>query len=906
MQCRALHAQQGLLAGIGHRVSSFIFGAMPAQSSETRPLVKVLAEAGEDEDEKYLYVLVRNSLQKWFLEEAGQEKLCSECDLDRPMKEQFHAALWERENTLPSQLKVWCIDMQLTADGVMILMAALNPLVSQQLHFALGVVDTRTLSSGSDDRPCSFETFSVLKFVEQYTERDEENLLGYKFVMPSVHRRTSYVYNINKVFCISSPDAAGEMDIIDFKHDRILGAGSYEGTPLFFSFMNGIICIRSVHAPAHDTSGTPQLLMREPVPEDPENETVEEKRYAKLRSAFVLFCRSELLKSEAIIDEMFPSQTTSGEGESALDQSVADLSRKLIDDIPVSDPRWTQSVHGGGAATSTSSLIILNQLEDKLRAHNLLINFLKGVGLWNRLRTVTVDSTPMATTLLLKGHAEKLVAAMHLRTLQTEHPALVDAGIKRAIQNRISLPTGKLTATDRFYQMVSEFDSIFPATLEEEEAQLEKDCSPRDEFTLITTVNLIFVKVLQEACLFRDKEQLTYETDQEVNVEHHPWTARLGNVISKQHALTTSNAVPLADDAASRGLVYQQLTDLADLILHDYKVRLDSLGHNPAAYEAVELKFQQDRSKLIAPLVKVTQYERATALAEKYYDFGSLVEICEATGNRERLEEYTKQFAAQDFSEFLFKWYLDKGYSAKLLQLPASYHRDLSQFLKGHDTLSWLHDIRTGDLGRAAETLEELGLREEKYLSKKKTLLSLSKLAALASEDPPEICEARVQSVNRGHDLIMYQETLPSSLLEAYCMDPDTMRVLTPEEMIQMYISEDNVDANEYDFMKALELLDFLPRDGSHTEELRMQIWCQAILRDQWEDLDTDNPVATMKTLLFFRIIELAFCQDVNLRDFLPSLDGLLSARQLEILSDNAGFLFMLQAGYEHIQSLIA
>lgn len=48
----------------------------------------------------------------------------------------------------------------------------------------------------------------------------------------------------------------------------------------------------------------------------------------------------------------------------------------------------------------------------------------------------------------------------------------------------------------------------------------------------------------------------------------------------------------------------------------------------------------------------------------------------------------------------------------------------------------------------------------------------------------------------------------------------------------QMYISKDNVDANEYDFIKALELLDFV-EVSSRAEMLRLRIWCQAILRDQ-------------------------------------------------------------------------
>lgn len=91
------------------------------------------------------------------------------------------------------------------------------------------------------------------------------------------------------------------------------------------------------------------------------------------------------LKSEAIVDEVFPGHCEiSLEPDSALDQCVRQLGRRLVDDVPASDPRWMQP-HGTSTA---SSLLIHHQLEDKLEAHGLFLNFLKGVNLWNRVSSL--------------------------------------------------------------------------------------------------------------------------------------------------------------------------------------------------------------------------------------------------------------------------------------------------------------------------------------------------------------------------------------------------------------------------------------------------------------------------------------------------------------------------------------
>ncbi len=153
------------------------------------------------------------------------------------------------------------------------------------------------------------------------------------------------------------------------------------------------------------------------------------------------------------MDELFPSPgSASASVDSSLDQLVASLSEDLVDDFPASDPRWMESAGaasssssaaGGGVGSigSSMSLLILHQLKDKQTAHEFYINFLKEVGLWDKvsgikcplaernksqskhpfqLNFITLRGTPTPTALLLREHAEKTAAAISLRTIHTE------------------------------------------------------------------------------------------------------------------------------------------------------------------------------------------------------------------------------------------------------------------------------------------------------------------------------------------------------------------------------------------------------------------------------------------------------------------------------------------------------
>ena len=94
------------------------------------------------------------------------------------------------------------------------------------------------------------------------------------------------------------------------------------------------------------------------------------------------------------------------------------------------------------------------------------------------------------------------------------------------------------------------------------------------------------------------------------------------------------------------------------------------------------------------------QYHHAIELGEKYEDFHILVQLCELLEDKAKLHEYMTRFAAQGFSDFLFKQYLDEGKLRKLLSFSEDFPRELAVFLKPHNSLSWLHHTATKEYGK--------------------------------------------------------------------------------------------------------------------------------------------------------------------------------------------------------------
>ncbi|KAI4800190.1 hypothetical protein KUCAC02_013424 [Chaenocephalus aceratus] len=98
---------------------------------------------------------------------------------------------------------------------------------------------------------------------------------------------------------------------------------------------------------------------------------------------------------------------------SELDSLVTRIDLDLVDDYPASDPRWAESVPDESAGFPLTSLIILHQLEDKMKAHGCFMEFLLQVHTHTRTHPHTHTHT--------RTHTPHTHSCVHTHTHTLKH-----------------------------------------------------------------------------------------------------------------------------------------------------------------------------------------------------------------------------------------------------------------------------------------------------------------------------------------------------------------------------------------------------------------------------------------------------------------------------------------------------
>lgn len=173
-------------------------------------------------------------------------------------------------------------------------------------------------------------------------------------------------------------------------------------------------------------------------------------------------------------------------------------------------------------------------------------------------------------------------------------------------------------------------------------------------------------------------------------------------------------------------------------------------------------------------------------------------------------------------------------------------------------------------------------------------MLSLAKLAAYASEVD---MSQQIETINKELHLIDHQSQISIEVLTELGFDINNLRVLQAEEMIDLYISEEYTTATEVEFRKALELLSYVENEL----EFCNKIWCAAIKRDNWLDVNMDAPLDKINESMFYKLVELCFMLDGEI-DSLPPVEMFLNSPELKDLLEEQEFQYLLKLAYEHIR----
>ncbi|XP_055904210.1 nuclear pore complex protein Nup133 [Eupeodes corollae] len=915
---RTVKAPSGFFGGIGKKFASIIIGMNSGHDKENK-FVKVDSEKVSD-NEWNVIVLADRWVQKWIFSNNGNEQLLfEENDVMRKIRDEFHQKFWNgrAEST---EIEINLLDMQISDGKVYVFAGAVNTSHTPQMHYAIVILE-------QEPEYLRLSSFIPLKLSQFYSTGTEVNCLQLRFI---ICRSYAYLYCDKTIYPVNLLNPTGgdlEAEKIEFQlqDDHILSAAVCGNIPLFFSRNHGLVCVspsdfdnsdflNSSYSPdvftppfsdslnntaINQTVNLNSLSMYELDPDEIFNDNKDE--VSQLKAAFIYHIKRNNTMCTSILKDLVPADIGLDELDGQLDKTVVAIAEDLAEDIPAADPRWEQVEknlkHSLG---SSSSLQIISQLKEKNMALSHFVDFLHSTGLWDKLNAVSYRGLVKPTCYVVSDINEKIIAAIALKMAHNKHNKLIDEALEIVISQWKEFPSGNLTSQDLFYVRLTQFQDVIQALCQVADSKIESHHQSSAIAAFLCDLNAIILSILHEVISFREQNMAKYilPADKSNSYEYLPWTAMSGKN-GLRDSLTHLISITVKYGAKSTGepeikyKLYQQIMELIDFVLDGRKNYLESIKDNEK-YGVLLQQYESQRKELILILIDEGQYELAAKLAEKYLDFQSLVVICDQTGNQDRLDGYIEKYQEYDFSQFAINWHLRQNRQGDVFERFKGNQAALSQFLRDHPSLGWIQLIFNGDFDRAAGILFQLGQDETEFVQRKKSILSLAKLASLAADSD---LSNQVTEINAELNLVDYQEQLNEQLLLSYGYDVENPKVLKAEEIINLFISEENETATEFDFRKAIELLNYVddPCDVRH------KIWCAAILRDSWTHYDMNSALDYLQNTIFFKLIEVCYLMDGDFDEFLPSIDEFLNSSDLGSLTQDKSFQYLIKLAYEHI-----
>lgn len=745
---RTIKTPSGFFGGFGKKFASIIIGMNSNQDSENK-LIKITYEA-INSIEYHISVLSENSLQRWlFSPNTNETFLYEDQEISKKVRDFYRAKMWANRS-VNEPVESWVLDMQTVDRGVMILAAGANLTLSPQVYLSL-------ITVVAEPEGFLLKDFQLMRYKTYYSQQQLNPFLTFKFI---VCRGMAYVYSERIILPVVIQNNSqlqpptDDVEKIEFhtQDDRLIAAKNVGNLPLFFSRLHGVVCLTpsdfaedffnnstinvsvanasmvvEVFSPqtaidassilSPSTTNVGNLTVYDLDPE--EIREMNKDAVSQFKAAFIYHLKRNSVMCHSILNEMFKDETP--QADSKLDKIVVEIAKDLAEDVPAADPRWESERNASISLGSSTSMQILQQLREKNFCLVKFVEFLHGTGLWGRLMTLDVRST----SYLLADINEKIVAVIALKCQHQAHSRIVDEAVEMVLNDNGMAASGALTNQDIFYTKITKVQEVFKKFAEIIESLVQQEAPNHQVQNSIVEINTIVLQTIQEISKFREKNAGLYKPVKPEMFEYLPWTAAsdeggLRETLLQLVQLTLRHGIRLNGETEYRFKHYQQMTELIDSVLDGRRNYLVSIRNNQEKLNVLQHQYESQRFDLIYPLVEDEQFELAAKLAEKYFDFQTLVIICDRTENQQRLDEYIERFKAQNFSQFAISWHMKQNKQGDLFERFRNNQVELASFLNNHPSLAWIQLFFNGEMGTAATVLVELAKNEIELVARKK------------------------------------------------------------------------------------------------------------------------------------------------------------------------------------------
>ncbi|XP_019849133.1 PREDICTED: nuclear pore complex protein Nup133-like [Amphimedon queenslandica] len=630
----------------------------------------------------------------------------------------------------------------------------------------------------------------------------------------------------------------------------------------------------------------------------------------QFQQAFLLYLGNNMAEAVDLCSQLFPVSSFAGGVNTPGDVCSIRLSEMILNDVPASDPRWNKTDTLG-----SYSLIILNQLQDKQKAHRKLIQFLIDMELLNLLTCVTLRGSVLLTRNVLCENSEKIAASIALRENQNKD---VEEAAKIVVQKRSPLSQIRpgLTTQDVFYSQVSLIDEIFPPLI-----QACESFSADGDMVGVTRIAFTIKSMLSSAIQYRISHVDLYTSSRPIRRVYHtefiPWTAceemlgllrRLLSSMLDQWA--TCDDQPISDiDQESFWSVY---SDLASILFTGSSDLYDSIkDHKDNEHRVLEVQnsLSKDKDHFILLALNLGRVGMALQLAEEWSHFPTILQVFEEQGDTELLRNYLEVFKDKGFDEFIFHYYIDNKNIKQLIELTNLFPESLSKFLNEYPELQWLHLIATDKYNEASESLRRVSDNEDTFLSRKKTALSLSKLALLAAGGHSSAkTVGELEEINCELQRIEYAEKLPeNSLKKIGVKDINDLPPLPPEDVIKLFLEGEDNQLMYTMFALNYLLLAYPESESEERRQLQVLIWSHVLLQTNWSEFNTSGDIMEeLQESLMFKLMNECHHNFADVKQLLPAIEDLLSSQLLvdKGLDSSAILIYCVKLCYERVTEL--